>query len=1044
MTFAAAILDVDGVLTRTAAQHERAWKLLFDEVLQQRGDTRPFSHEDYLAHVDGKPRMDGLRAFLASRGLALSEDEARALAEQKNRTFLLLLEQEGVEAFEDAVRQVRSWRAQGLGIAFVSASRNAAQVLRAAGLEALCDVRIDGLSAREQGLRGKPDLFREAARRLHVEPPQALVVEDAVAGVEAAAQGGFGLVVGLARDGDPRALLEHGAHRVVQRLDELAGLIPPCAWRAGEHGSRAAWTLRFDDWSPEKERLREALCTLGNGYFATRGAAEESRADRVHYPGTYFAGGYDRITTEVRGELVQSEDLVNWPNWLSLTFRPERGEWLSLERCEILDFCQELDLQRGELIRRVRFKDPEGRETSLSSRRLVSMKDPHVAALRWELTPHNWSGPLELRSSLDGTVRNEGVDRYGALRGQHLIPDGVGHSGQTIWLAVRTRQSRIRVAQAARTTLLGADPEAVRYRVDEHADRVDLMLALEAVQGVPLAVEKVVALHTSRDHAISEALADARERLMHLPGYDALLAAHARSWASLWRRYDIQLGVEQEATHRILRLHIFHLLQVTSPHVVDRDVGVPARGLHGEAYRGHIFWDELFVFPFLNYSLPELTRELLMYRYRRLDAARWHARALGHAGAAYPWQSGSSGREESQRLHLNPRSGRWLPDETHLQRHVSAAIAWNVWQYYQVSGDQEFLLFYGAEMLVEIARCWASMATWDAELERYRLRGLVGPDEFHTRYPGADRPGLDDNAYTNIMAAWCLRCAERALCELGDERRHELMEALGITEEDRSLWRSMASKLRVVFHDGHIISQFDGYAQLRELDWDGYRQRYGDVHRLDRILEAEGDTPNAYKASKQADVLMLFFLFSADELVEQLQSMGYAFEPSWIPENIDYYLRRTSHGSTLSRVVHSWVLARSDRARSFRLFQEALQSDVSDTQRGTTAEGIHLGAMAGTVDLVQRGYTGAVVRDGVLWLEPRLPDEMGELRTRFRFRGAWLDVHVTHEAIEVAYSEGQAPVARVGLNGRVREVARGARCRMARGEHVGGPDSPPS
>jgi alpha,alpha-trehalase len=172
---------------------------------------------------------------------------------------------------------------------------------------------------------------------------------------------------------------------------------------------------------------------------------------------------------------------------------------------------------------------------------------------------------------------------------------------------------------------------------------------------------------------------------------------------------------------------------------------------------------------------------------------------------------------------------------------------------------------------------------------------------------------------------------------------------------------------------------------------------------------------------------MLFFLFTSDELVEQLRSMGYSFDPAWIPANVDYYVHRTSHGSTLSRVVHSWVLARSDRPRSFRLFQEALWSDVGDIQMGTTAEGIHLGAMAGTVDLVKRGYTGATARDGILWLEPRLPAEIGELRTRFRISGAWLDVRVTHDVIEVEYSEGSVRAARFGINGHVREVPRGSR-----------------
>ena len=207
----------------------------------------------------------------------------------------------------------------------------------------------------------------------------------------------------------------------------------------------------------------------------------------------------------------------------------------------------------------------------------------------------------------------------------------------------------------------------------------------------------------------------------------------------------------------MVRLHLFHLLQTVSPNSVDLDAGVPARGLHGEAYRGHVFWDELFVLPLLNLRLPELGRTLLRYRSRRLPAARRAASAAGLGGAMFPWQSGSDGREESQQLHLNPRSGRWLPDATSRQRHINIAVAFNVWQHYQATGDGYFLSSTGAEMLLEVARCLADLAREDPATGRYAIRGVVGPDEFHTGYPGGPQTGVDDNAYTNVMTAWVLR-----------------------------------------------------------------------------------------------------------------------------------------------------------------------------------------------------------------------------------------------------------------------------------------------
>jgi trehalose/maltose hydrolase-like predicted phosphorylase len=339
----------------------------------------------------------------------------------------------------------------------------------------------------------------------------------------------------------------------------------------------------------------------------------------------------------------------------------------------------------------------------------------------------------------------------------------------------------------------------------------------------------------------------------------------------------------------------------------------------------------------------------------------------------FPWQSGSDGREESQKVHLNPESGRWLPDETHLQRHVNAAIAYNVWRYYEATGDMEFLASYGAEMLVEIARFWASIASYQFEHDRYEIRGVMGPDEFHTRYPDAETPGLNNNAYTNVMAAWVLRCAGGVLELLDEERRDHAREELKIEDEELVRWDEVSRKLFIPFHGDGIISQFEGYEELEEFDWEGYREKYGNIQRLDRILEAEGDDVNRYQASKQADVLMLFYLFSAEELEELFEHMGHEFDPELIPRNIDYYMQRTSHGSTLSRIVHYWVMARADREQDWSLFQDALRSDIDDIQGGTTHEGIHLGAMAGTVDLIQRCHTGLEMRDGVLWFDPVLP-----------------------------------------------------------------------
>lgn len=307
---------------------------------------------------------------------------------------------------------------------------------------------------------------------------------------------------------------------------------------------------------------------------------------------------------------------------------------------------------------------------------------------------------------------------------------------------------------AARTVVTDRPPASSELRPARH--RAVHRVVVPLAPGRPVAVEKTVALHTSRDTAISDPLGAAVDRVFSAADFAGLPNSHVAAWERLWRRAEIQVPSQSGRVLRFHLFHLFHLLLTLSPHTADLDVGVPARGLHGEAYRGHVFWDELFVLPYLNLHFPEVSRALLNYRYRRLPRACEAAAATGRAGAMYPWQSGSDGREETQEWHLNPHSGRWLPDHSRLQHHVGSAIAYNVWQYCEATGDTEFLHTRGAEMLLQIARFWADLAVSDPATERYHIRGVVGPDEYHDSYPGAVLPGLEDNAYTNVTAAWVL------------------------------------------------------------------------------------------------------------------------------------------------------------------------------------------------------------------------------------------------------------------------------------------------
>ncbi len=801
-----------------------------------------------------------------------------------------------------------------------------------------------------------------------------------------------------------------------------------------------AWVLTWEGFDPDREGLLEALCALGNGHFVTRGAAEEAHADGVHYPGTYVAGGYNRLTSEVAGRTVVNEDLVNFPNWLPLTFRPEEGDWLDLGKVEILSYRQELHLREGLLLRAFRLRDPDGRETSVEARRLVSMAYPHLAAIDYRITPENWEGSLRIRSGIDGSVRNTGVARYRQLANRHLQVVAHGRiAPEGVYLTARASQSRFEVGMAARVCLFrrGEPCDVQRHILDEEEDSIGEELRVDAARGETIRVEKTVALFASNDRGIGEPGMEARHAVRTAGGFAELLLGHERAWREIWRRYDVEIGDERSheelAREQVtLRLYIFQALQTVSPHTVALDVGAPARGLHGEAYRGHVFWDELFVLPFYNLRQPSITRALLLYRYYRLDSARQLAREAGYAGAMYPWQSSHDGREATQELHLNPMSGEWGPDWSHLQRHVDAAIVYNTWRYWQATGDREFLRDFGAEMVLEIARFWASLATWSEARERYEILGVMGPDEYHEKYPDAQTGGVHNNAYTNVIAAWCLLRALDVLAEVGESRRARLLEALEISEEELDRWADIAERMVVPFVDGGVLEQFEGYDDLEPFDWEGYRERYGDIERLDRILKAEGDTPDRYQVSKQADAMMLFYLFDPEPLRKLLGRMGYDFGPEAMARTLDYYRSRTSHGSTLSKLVFASLMHHVDRDEGYRLFLDALRADIEDVQGGTTQEGIHLGLMAGTVGIVLRRYAGVELhREGVV-LEPSLPPALRRIRCRVCWRGRWLDVELTGECLHVSVDRDQPEPVPIRIEGTWQEVPPGGSVEISR------------
>lgn len=1040
--FDAVVFDLDGVITKTALVHGQAWKRMFDEFLKKwyeenNAEFREFTHSgDYLPYVDGKPRYKGVASFLESRGIELeygdpSDDPSKetvcGLGNKKNLMFRKVLDEEGVNVYDSSVKMIKQLKKLGVRIAVASSSKNCKPVLEAAGLLDLFEARVDGVVSAELGLSGKPepDIFTVACDRLGTEYHRSVVVEDAVSGVQAGKNGNFGLVIGLAREDNMNELRVNGGDIVLEDLSEIS--IDDINEWFDKGIEEDSWNLNYYDYNHSKERSREALLAVGNGYLGTRGALEESRANKVNYPGTYISGLYNRRVSEVAGRDIENEDFVNIPNWLPVTFRIGDGDWLSFDpepTMKILGIKRRLNFKNGELERELELEDNDGNRTLVKSSRFASMHYKHLTALKYEVIPLNYSDTITIRSELDGNHINAGVERYSDLNQDHLSHISEKIESNRSYLKARTKSSNVIIKLGARHILNGSEDLESVMNCECSKGKACHDFTLETKKGEPVVLEKLVSIYTSQDKKVTIPEEHSREALERMTDYLGELELSAKAWQEIWDEIDVSIGGDR-AAQKLIRLHLYHMMVTSSPHHKDLDAGIPPRGLHGEAYRGHIFWDELYILPLYNIHFPEVVKSVLMYRFRRLDKAKDAAREAGYRGAMFPWQSGSDGREETQVVHLNPVSGEWGDDYSRLQRHVSLAIAYNLCNYYKVSGDKEFMMKNGAEMLFEICRFWESKCEFDEQEKGYHIDKVMGPDEFHEKLPGSKEGGLRDNAYTNIMVSWMMDKAVGFLNNISKEERAKLSEKYSVNGDEENRWKHISSNLLLSVRDDGIIEQFSGYFDLEELDWDAYREKYGDIHRLDRILKAEGKSPDAYKLSKQADLLMAFFNLGFDEVSNILSRLGYKLPGDYVSKNFDYYLARTSHGSTLSRLVHAdlaYRLGLHDYA--WDLYMEALSSDLVDIQGGTTGEGIHCGVMAGTVYLALSVFCGLNLSGEDPSLCPDLPDHWKSLKFNFRFRGTYFEVAVFDKSLEILAHDSEKNKIKVHICGEKKELER--------------------
>ncbi len=715
-----------------------------------------------------------------------------------------------------------------------------------------------------------------------------------------------------------------------------------------------SWHISEDTFNPTPKIVhsQETVYSVGNGYFCTRGTFEEGYPKAN--PATLLYGVFDKVPISV-------EELANAPDWTVVRLFVN-GERVRLDKGHILSYQRTLDMQNAVLKRTVRWTGKSGTQLLIESERIASLADEHVGAIRYSVTAEKAEHPLEIE--LLGGL-NSAVGNYGLM---HWETYDQGHQDNLVWLKSETLATNVHLAQTVSFTTDTTSFSAEVYNSDIAPDiRLYGILA----QGATVTAEKIVTMYTSRDSA-AEPLQPALEHHQKMlvgsdSHYDMLFRAHQAAWQQFWNEADVIIEGDEKAQVGI-RYNLYQLRINASSH--DDRYSIAAKGMTGFGYRGHIFHDtEIFMLPFFVYAMPNLARNLVMYRYRTLAGARRKAAKNGFEGAQYAWESTLSGDETTPPSIVHPENGEVIPVlNGPLELHISASVAHGAWQYWSVSGDNDFMRDYGAEVVLSTALFWGSRVEKNAASNDYEIKNVIGPDEWHEH--------VNNNAFTNYMARWNLQTATNILQWLrstAPEKAEALVQQLNVTDKHLSHWQDVIEHIRIP-QNKHtkVFEQFDGFFDLEPLDQEKYKGRTDSYQGIIGLYPLQ-----KYRIVKQADVLMLLTVLSQE------------FDKETKQANWDYYYPITDHdyGSSLTPAFHVILACELGKENAAsELFRLGNLVDLENL-RGNTPEGIHTACAGAVWQAAVFGFAGLSVTQEGYTTTPHLPDTWTRLAFNFTLRG---------------------------------------------------------
>lgn len=725
------------------------------------------------------------------------------------------------------------------------------------------------------------------------------------------------------------------------------------------------WLILQDEYDAAENLNYESLFCLTNGYLGTRGSYEEGTVKSL--PCTFVNGVFDKSETFMR-------ELANLPNWLGIRLYVEK-ELIGIENCSILEFSRVLDMKHAMLVKRFLLEDKKGRQTLVEGIRFVSRANVHRMAVKLYVTPINYDGIIEVENIVDGSVINfADAPRFKVKHTYLVANERLTENG--VYIECATRDNHLHVGTGAFLDAERNGKSVIKTRqFYAFGEQTIEFQDFDAEQGVTTEITKYASIYTERDlpkYELHSAVKNEIDAFVER-GFEQELAEHFKVYEEMWKEADIQIQGDFDLD-RAVRFNIFHLMSTGNEH--DDRVNVGAKLLHGEEYGGHAFWDtELFMLPFFAYVFPKTAKNLESYRYRFLDAARANAAKNGYKGAQYPWESADDGTEQCPDWTIEPDGTCYRCYVADYEHHVTAAVAYGIYDYVKITKDTSFLLKKGAEILMETARFWASRCEYITEKDRYEIRKVTGPDEWHEP--------VDNNVYTNYLAKWNLRYVIALIQDLKEHHREDydrIAEKISLTEKEIEEWNLVQSKIYLPRKEGtQLLEQFEGYFDLQEVTIQEYDKNDWPI----RPAELKTMKTKETQIIKQADVVMLLHL------------MGEEFDEETTKLNYSYYEKRTLHGSSLSPSIYSIMgLKVGDDTKAYRYLRRAAFIDLINLQKNTR-EGIHAANAGGVWQTVVFGFAGlSIDADGILNITPKMPKEWEGVTFRIHYLNSWLEISI--------------------------------------------------